>query len=252
MLYKSEVFMFYKIKLKLQSNNKITYHMSSLFHGFLMEKIKDKTYIEYLHKSQLHTYNQHLEYNNQDVFWVLNFLDEESYNKIWLESLSSIDSIYLKKNNLTAQIIDKNIQLLTKKELNDIFNEKITSKYITIKFLTPTAFKSQEKYIFFPDLNLIYKSIMKKYDAANDNDLLYDEDVLNDLVKYTYISDYNLKTIPFYLEGIKVKAFIGTITIKTNGADTLISFIKTLFAFAEFCCVGIKCSLGMGSIEIIN
>ena len=49
-----------RLEMKLEKAGKISYQMSSLFHGALMELLP-KEYEEKLHLSRLHPYTQHLE-----------------------------------------------------------------------------------------------------------------------------------------------------------------------------------------------
>ena len=48
-----------KLELKLKCEKELTYQMSSLFHGALMELLPEE-YADYLHISSLHPYAQHL------------------------------------------------------------------------------------------------------------------------------------------------------------------------------------------------
>jgi len=63
---------------------------------------------------------------------------------------------------------------------------------------------------------------------------------------------YDLKSVSFSLEGVKIPSFIGKITIKLHGTDTMANFVNMLFEFGEYSGVGIKTSLGMGYMKIIN
>lgn len=72
------------------------------------------------------------------------------------------------------------------------------------------------------------------------------------LCDYAKIIRYNLRSVSFSLEGVKIPAFMGDITIKMNGTQTMANFARMLFLFGTYAGVGIKTSLGMGSIQLIQ
>lgn len=67
-------------------------------------------------------------------------------------------------------------------ELITEFYEKKCPKYLEIKFQTPTAFKSDGKYVIYPDLGLIYASLMRKYSAVSEAFDMFDEETLGHLL----------------------------------------------------------------------
>ena len=76
--------------------------------------------------------------------------------------------------------------------------------------------------------------------------------MLETLISSSNISRYELKSTLFSLEGTKIPAFIGKMTLKINGSQTLCSFVNMLFTFAEYSGIGIKTGLGMGAIRLLN
>ena len=121
-----------------------------------------------------------------------------------------------------------------------------------IHFITPTAFKSGGRYVNYPDMFLIFQSLMKKSQLVADDVSFQDEDVLQTLAEKSHIVSYNLKTNCFYLEGQKITGFTGYITIYSDGAVALRNFIQLLITTGCYLGVGIKASLGMGAIELIE
>lgn len=242
-----------KIDLTLKSSDSLNYQMSSLFHGFLFELISSNfEYCNYLHQSKLHPYTQHLEKLNDIWHWVITFLDEDSFKYIWQENLSKCKTIYLKNKDLNIAIEGFEIAEVPISVLDEIFINGKSGFLLQIKFLTPTSFKRNGSYVIFPSLDLIYKSIMNKYDALNLNSKVFDRKTLEDLCNYSSISSYNLKSTTFSLEGLKIKSFIGSITIRFTGPKTLYNFAKMLFYFAQFSGIGIKTSIGMGAISMLD
>ena len=163
-----------------------------------------------------------------------------------------IEYILIKKHDLKVLIVKKNYMETTYKELMDHFYEDDGKRYIQIHFLSPTAFKQNGRYLFYPDLRCVFQSLMNKYDSATAENTMHDEDTLEQICEHAQVIRYDLKSVSFSLEGVKIPSFIGKITIKLHGTDTMANFVNMLFEFGEYSGVGIKTSLGMGYMKIIN
>ena len=158
----------------------------------------------------------------------------------------------LKKKNIAIKIVQKKIEYLSEVQMMKKFYQEDCSKYIQIHFLTPTAFKQQGQYVFYPDIHCIFQSLMAKYDAAVKENQMLDDEALEQLCQNAKIIRYDLKSVNFALEGVKIPSFIGKITIKMRGTQTMANFANLLIKFGTFSGVGIKTSLGMGSYKIQN
>ena len=106
--------------------------------------------------------------------------------------------------------------------------------------------------MFYPDIHCIFQSLMAKYDAAVKENQMLDDEALEQLCQNAKIIRYDLKSVNFALEGVKIPSFIGKITIKMRGTQTMANFANLLIKFGTFSGVGIKTSLGMGSYKIQN
>lgn len=93
---------------------------------------------------------------------------------------------------------------------------------------------------------------MNKYDAAVGENVMLDEETLDQLCEKAQIVRYDLKSVNFSLEGVRIPAFIGKITIKMNGTKTMTDFANMLIEFGTYAGVGIKTALGMGYIRQIK
>ena len=79
---------------------------------------------------------------------------------------------------------------------------------------------------------------------------MYSEDTLEQLTNSTEIVDYNLRSLRFGLEGVRIPSFLGKIRIRIHGSQTMINFANLLFHFGNYSGIGIKTALGMGSVRI--
>ena len=91
---------------------------------------------------------------------------------------------------------------------------------------------------------------MNKYSASFENMEMFDEDALKEMEESIEISNYRLKSCYFPIEGVKISSFMGNISLKINGSDTLKRYTKMLLQFGEYSGVGIKTSMGMGAIQL--
>ena len=76
------------------------------------------------------------------------------------------------------------------------------------------------------------------------------ENLLEELEQHIQIIQYNLRSTFFYMESIKIPAFIGKIKIKINGPQAMVNLVNFLLAYSEFSGIGIKCGMGMGACKI--
>ena len=81
---------------------------------------------------------------------------------------------------------------------------------------------------------------------------MYDEDVLEELVKNSTIVNYKLNSTYFQMEGIRIPSFRGKIGIKISGTDTIAKYARFLAEFGEYSGVGIKTAMGMGAVKLLE
>lgn len=241
--------MYARCEMKLNSNADLSYQMSSAFHGALMEVI-DTDYAEVLHESRLHPYTQHLERRNGEWYWIVTTLDAHATETIITKALLPLHRLELKNHQLTIDIDAKRYEELSERELATAFYQEQASRYIPITFLTPTSFKVNGRYQNYPDIRGIYSNLMRRYDAASETESMCDEDTLEQLTSSTSIVKYNLRSTLFSLEGVRIPAFLGEMTCRISGTQTMCNFANMMFQFGEYSGVGIKTALGMGAIRI--
>ena len=241
-----------RLEIKIEKNEDICLNSMSLFQGVIMEKI-DREYGDFLHLSKLKPYTQSLSIKEDYILWQISTLYDEARKKIIVPLyLDDFNEIELKYNGIKLRVLNKEIIETSEQELMDKYYFGESKRFVKINFTTPTSFKSNGKYQIYPDLKWIYQSIMKKHDEVSDETIVFNEEVLDDLVNYSDIVSYNLKSTTFQLEGVKIPSFKGRITIKVRGPQMLVNLVSFMMAYAEFSGVGIKTSIGMGSIKFEN
>ena len=103
-------------------------------------------------------------------------------------------------------------------------------------------------------LNIINKYEM--FEMNNLDDILFSkinkkEDFLEDIIKNVDIVGYNLKTEKFGIKGNYIPGFMGKVNIKVKGSAEFKNNISKLLQFGEYSGVGLKCTMGMGVMEIL-
>lgn len=240
-----------RLEMKLEAETKLSYQMSSAFHGALMEQLSPEE-AEILHTPKLHPYTQHLEFTPEKSLWVVTALHEDALEKIIYQKLLPLKEFTLKKQQIHIRITEKKLTEYADQSLAALLYSEKAPDYIQLHFLTPTAFKQNGEILFYPDIRGIYINLLNRYAAAAEKTEMKDEDTLEALCKGTKIVRYDLKSVPFPLEGIKISAFIGKITLKLSGTNTMRNFANMLFHFGEYSGVGMKTSLGMGAYRLLE
>lgn len=238
------------MQLECENGKRISFHRSSLLQGVIMEYI-DSEYAERLHEPKLNPYAQGVYIDKEKVFWVITALNEEAYEKIILPMYDeAFNGFTFNKSSERVRIVDKKVEKRNMSELLDGFYSDEYPRNIEIAFLTPTAFKSKGAYIYYPDLRLIFQSLMMKYNLASNTMEMFDDDTLDQIVSMCYVSSYNLKSIRFPMEKIKIPSFVGKINISIRGTTTMARYARMLLEYGEYSGVGIKTAIGMGMMKI--
>ncbi|SEG00701.1 CRISPR-associated protein, Cas6 family [Eubacterium ruminantium] len=242
--------MFSQIVMELKSDEKLTYKKASTLQGVLFENI-DTEYASLMHQQDRHPYSQYLLSENDKEYWVVNALTEEAYENI-IKRLEdrNFNCFRIKKGDIDVSIANKRITIVEKQTLINELNTKDAERVFNLSLLTPMAFKQRGVYVSFPDLRLIYQSIMNKYSSISDNMVMMDEETLNQLVENSMITKFNIRSAIFPLEGVNITGAIGNIRIYIKGSDVLARYIRLLLKFAEFSGIGVKSGIGMGAVRI--
>ena len=228
----------------------LDYRKSSNLQGVLFEHISTG-YSEKMHMQQLHPYSQYLIKEKERLYWYVNTLDGEAAAEI-IDVLAgeAFQTFSLKKSDTDVRIIGKRMEQCTQKELLEEFYTKEAEKYFRLEFLTPTAFKQRGRFVIWPDVCLVYQSLMNKYSAILSETDMYDEETLEQLVESSELAEYRLRSVKFPMEGIVIPAFCGTITIRMRGTNTMARYLRMLLRFVEYSGVGIKTAMGMGAVRM--
>lgn len=240
-------------QLKMEfDNNLINYRMTSNLQGVIFENI-DSEYAEELHKSQLHPYSQCVYKEKDKTIWCVRTLTKEAYEQIIVPLLSNAFRIIsIKDGQIESEIAKKTLTTQDREVLMREFYEVKGDSYINLEFQTATSFRQQGRNIIYPDLRLIYQSLMNKYSASSESIEMFDEDTLDQLVLNSEIIQYHLQSVKFPIEGVTIPGFMGNISIRIHGSDMMKRYLRLLCEFGRYSGVGIKTAMGMGAIRKVD
>lgn len=240
-----------ELKMKLEADKPdFGYYQSSNLQGVLMERI-DGEYAQKLHEQGLKPYSQCLVRTEKGQEWAVRTTTKEAYQQIILPLVDGeFTDFLLDKKEIHVKILDKSLRTVPKQDLMEEFYTGTGSRYLNLEFMSPTAFKSDGKYVIIPDTKYIFQSLMNKYSAASSDMEMYDEETLGQLTENAGITGYRLRSTVFPLEGIRIPSFIGEMTIKISGTNTMARYARLLARFGEYSGVGIKTAMGMGGFRI--
>ena len=216
--------------IEYEQEEKLTYNISSLMHGILMEQL-DPIYGEVLHRNGQKPFHQSVsEMRNNHFKWTICTLNVEARKQI-IDVLVTKKHFYMKHKDLKWNLSGSSYD-----ELIERYYFQKNARNIPIRFVTPTAFKSNGGYVFMPDVHFIFQSLINKYNAFASDTSVEGQEILEHFEKYA-------------LEGVWISAFIGEIVIHINGPEQMVNLAHMLIAFGEYAGIGIKSSLGMGDVE---
>ena len=237
-----------KLSIKLKGAN-LNNNMSSLFHGYLMSII-DSDYAEYLHYNMIKPFTSSVFKIDKsgEFVWRITTLNKLAYEKIILKILSdNIKQIEIKQKNM---IIDVEGMDLYTTDYDELYNQE--DNISRIRLITPTSYKTQGSIQIFPNIATMIKGVINKINEHSDFIKLNDDNIIDELLDCAYIKDYSLRTQNFSLEGIKIKGFIGTIDVFTKKDKLMIDLLNYVLRVSEYTGIGIKTSLGMGVVKIVE
>ena len=241
--------MYAELKLELD-NETLDYKQSSNLQGVIMEHIEEE-YAEILHQSNLKPYSQCVVKQDDKRIWYIRTLTQEAYKKMIIP-LSQLNEFEIKNGQVHVNIVRRNFETRAENELLKEFYEIPANRFLNLTFQTPTAFKSNGKYVFYPDIRMIYQSLMMKYTASSEEMDMIDEDTLEQLTQNSEIVRYHLRSMSFPLEGVNIPGFVGSIRLKIKGTDTMARYARMLMKYGQYSGVGIKTAMGMGAIRLME
>ncbi|MBR1529100.1 MAG: CRISPR system precrRNA processing endoribonuclease RAMP protein Cas6 [Oscillospiraceae bacterium] len=239
-----------QINIPLRSGQNLRYGWSSasVLHGVLMEIISPE-YACRMHEQGSRPFHQAVLRSENTDIWSVSALEEEACQEILLP-LRKLSAVQVHQKQDILYLEDPSVRQTDYDELlkqHYIYQEP--SRLVTLEFQTPTAFKSAGNYVNMPTPRLILSGLAKRYDmTCQVHETMY-EQLFEEIEQRVTISSYRLQSSYFSLEGIRIPAFTGSVTMYIAGNATFRSYVNMLCEYAVYSGIGIKTALGMGHVS---
>lgn len=226
--------------------------LGPFFQGALMERI-DLAYASRLHQLPFNPYSQYVTADERSgkLLWRVSVLNEEAASFI-VQPLLDAATIELRTLSTTFAVDQSHLEQLQLKSLTDQIYAGGESK-VSVRFVTPAAFKSRGEYVIVPSVRLIFQNLLMRYEQAYTGNKEIDFETIEYLDAHTKITSYNLRSRYFSNIGQKsgkIPAFAGSMTFAFSGSQTIVGLARMLLMFGTYAGVGIKTSMGMGAMVI--
>jgi CRISPR-associated endoribonuclease Cas6 len=235
--------------MKLESDAEIDGAIGPALQGFIMEMVSE-SYVDALHSLAFNPYSQYLTSGEAGSYtWVVNALDDVAAVNL-LEPLRGVESIDLKAlKGHPLRVKETSETQVDPKEWTRAFYSGAPLRKARCLFLTPTAFKQAGRYVFHPDLRLFFQNLQLRHSVFSGDEAEPDEALLEEIVKHTRVTSYQLRSRTFSVHGTRIPGFTGFVTLGISGAASLASYLHLLLRFGEYSGVGMKTSMGMGAFR---
>lgn len=238
-------------ELKLDCEQPMNAALAYPLYALLMQEVKP-AYADFLHEQKINPIAQNLLLTDdrKEAIWSVNLFGQESieqFEKI-LATLTRIDlKVFPHQIKIHSEkiILDQNVkELITEPSLRE------SGKEIRLDFYTPTAFKSDGVYQFFPSIEHLLKNLMMHWNASFDTYFLDDEDLFRMMRRGVRMTSYRLRSSYFTIKKNKIPGFVGELTLQARLSAPLMRVWQMLMVFAAYRGIGIKTSLGMGGVRL--
>jgi CRISPR-associated endoribonuclease Cas6 len=243
--------MFTQISMTLLADGpaRVSPEWAYAMYGVLCRKL-EPCFADALHGSSITPISQFLQCGNvnEPIEWHVTFFG--SAQEQLTHVISNIPCYELAKYGSTLNVTNMKVSPPTSEGefCKTYLAENAPRRRLSMRFIVPTAFKSDGEYVIMPSIELIFQSLLAKWNACAAYNRLDDPEVLQDICAHTRIVNYSLRTTGFALKGVVIPAFTGSLKLSVRGPDMLAKLVNLLTAFGSFSGIGIKTALGMGGV----
>lgn len=182
--------------------------------------------------------------------WTVNLLGEDCAS-VLSPCLETRETYYLDKERVSLRVTG--LERHTVEDVDALFAlaEAHGGVPHTLRFRTPTAFKSQKRYVSLPSPWLLMQNLVNCWNGCIAHCPIDDEDGqgLRALADGLSFSRFRLESSVYRLKGSGVPGFTGELTVENRLQGFHRQLADALLIFASYSGVGIKTTLGMGGVE---
>jgi len=204
-------------------------------------------YASYLHQLSFNPYSQHCVREDGSLAWKIRTLTNEAAYYI-IEPLRAASGCELRAGKANFEVVKTSLETTSLSTLLNTMNEPCDPK-VQVRFVTPTAFKSQGAYVIMPTVRLMLQNLLMHFGQVYNDDKESLSGMAEDVDQRVKVLSYNLRSN--YFEHVasgkkRVPAFVGSMTLGLRDAGDAGPLVSTLLKFGEYAGMGVKTSMGMG------
>lgn len=220
-------------------------------YAWLLEQI-DSEYGERLHEQGEKPVSQYIRFDRvaKSSIWIVNLLSEES-TEHFAPILDQLNHISLHEMELSVDG-RSSMQFATTRALLLHAKDRPFRKWEKLQIISPTTFKQNGRYTLFPQEQLLLHSLVQKWNTFCGDYPLDDNDAIAMLERGIYICGYRLKTLRYPMKQVTVPGFCGELTLEAHLSAPMQELWKALLVFSQFSGIGVKTTLGMGGVCILE
>lgn len=179
----------------------------------------------------------------------LAFLSEELFAvcvSAFLSILQDGRTVILSRQPVVVQSVDLREGAFSSFER--IISEASLSSRIVMQFVTPTSFRKNEMQVTFPQPELVFSSLLRRWNAFSQFELPVEH--LSDFASIK-VSSYDLHTELVEFSKYKIIGFKGKVEyeLPRDGSTVFVRTVNALAQFAIYSGVGAKTAMGMGQVQ---
>lgn len=225
--------------------------MGSVFHGALMDAVAPDV-AEALHALSLRPYSQYVYWDSKrhQAVWRIGTLTDSAYEAI-VDAVPTGSELFLKQKGYAVGLSDKTVIRETSFEVlaQTFIAEGMPPAGAIWLNRTVTSFKQNGRYVIMPDMNLVYGSLIRRWNAFSSKVRWEDPALSTQLTNHCRLLQYQLESRTYPLEGTHIYGYQGKQRYGFFGFDMLKRVQGMLTEFAKFSGIGVKTALGMGAVE---
>jgi CRISPR-associated endoribonuclease Cas6 len=122
---------------------------------------------------------------------------------------------------------------------------------VTLEFVTPTSFRKNEMQVVFPQPELVFSSLLRRWNAFSELKIPEEHAVYFPSIK---VSSYDLHTQLVHFSRYKIIGFKGRVEyeLPEGSSEDFMQVVNALADFAFYSGVGAKTTMGMGQVRRIS
>ncbi|MDR2519706.1 MAG: CRISPR system precrRNA processing endoribonuclease RAMP protein Cas6 [Eubacteriaceae bacterium] len=218
-----------------------------------LEKRLSYNMIGLLNTDHSFSYSQYAEpLSSGNLLWHIScWEDELSYSIARAVHSMATVSIRDREKTIQLRIVRYESKSWSDEELASDFFASDPIRLMGFRIITPALHKNEGKYLLFPAIDLIYFSIARRCQTIMDRFSFRDKGVLSEMIQQTKIWQYELRTVPYEINGSNVIGFRGAFQIKLDGTEEIARASGLVLSLAEFTGIGLKTVEGMGACKVV-